>query len=218
MFFGTVFLSFFILTKLTYQDVENMIKGISDCGDCEVKVLSLHIPLKMKLEDFDAVEIVPRDSKALGRKVFTAYFQKEGKNFTGTIFAFIDRKIMIPVAKRRIEKGERVDEKDFEFKEVYSTLTPSDFISKEDIEQKELYLKVPVGKGEVLRKTHLREDIAIRKGDRVKIVLNSGIIYVEFPGLALSNAKEGETVKVRNMSSNKIVYGVARENKIVEVK
>jgi len=125
---------------------------------------------------------------------------------------------MIPVAKRRIEKGERVDEKDFEFKEVYSTLAPSDFISKEDIEQKELYLKVPVGKGEVLRKTHLREDIAIRKGDRVKIVLNSGIIYVEFPGLALSNAKEGETVKVRNMRSNKIVYGVARGNKIVEVK
>jgi len=33
----------------------------------------------MKLEDFDAVEIVPRDSKALGRKVFTAYFQKREK-------------------------------------------------------------------------------------------------------------------------------------------
>jgi len=69
-----------------------------------------------------------------------------------------------------------------------------------------------------LRKTHLREDIAIRKGDRVKIVLNSGIIYIEFPGLALSNAKEGEIIKVRNMSSNKIVYGVARRDKVVEVK
>mgnify|MGYP000201927981 FL=1 len=218
MFLGEIFMSIFLITKLTYQDVENIIKGVSDCEDCEVKVLSLHIPLKMKLEDFDSVQIVPRDSKALGRKVFTAYFQKEGKNFTGTVFAFIDRKVMIPVAKRRIEKGERVDGKDFEFKEVYSTLTPSDFLSKEDIEQGELYLKVPVGKGEVLRKTHIREDIAIRKGDRVKIVLNSGIIYIEFPGLALSNAKEGEIIKVRNMSSNKIVYGVARRDKVVEVK
>ncbi len=218
MFLGEVFFSILLLLKLTYQDVEKIIKGVSDCGDCEVKVLSLHIPLKMKLEDFDSVEIVPRDSKALGRKVFTAYFQKEGKNFTGTVFAFIDKKVMIPVAKRRIEKGERVDVKDFDFKEVYSTLTPADFLSKEDIEQKDLYLKVPVGKGEVLRKTHLREDIAIRKGDRVKIVLNSGMIYIEFPGLALSNAKEGETIKVRNLSSNKIVYGVAKGDKIVEVR
>lgn len=207
-----------LLISLSNSDIEKKIRDNLNCPDCEIKILSVHVPFGMKLDSFEYVEIVPKDSKVFGRRVFTAYFKKEGKNFIGTVFAFIDKKVKIMRAKRRLERGETLKPDDFETQDIFSTLAPQDFISPDNIENTNLILKVPVGKGEILRKTHLQEEFAIRKGDMVKLVLNSGSIHIEFPGLALSNAKEGEKVKVRNLSSNKIVYGEAKGGKIVEIK
>jgi flagella basal body P-ring formation protein FlgA len=207
-----------LLISLSNSDIEKQIRDNLNCPDCEIKILSIHIPLGMRLDSFDSVEIVPKDSKVFGRRVFTAYFKKEGKNFIGTVFAFIDKKVKIVRAKRRLERGETLKPDEFETQDIFSTLAPQDFISPDDIENANLILKVPMGKGEILRRTHIQEDFAIRKGDKVKLVLNSSSIYIEFPGLALSNAKEGERVKVRNLSSNKIIYGEAKSGKVVEIK
>lgn len=212
-----VFLLLLPLLSLTEQDIIEKIKQQVSCDDCEIKVLSYHLPFKKKLDDFDSVEIVPKDSKVYGRRIFTAYFSKEGKNFIGTILAYIDRMVQVVVAKRRVERNEKLKSGDFEVKFVPMTLVPKDFVSPDEVLGKEIKLKVSLAKGEILRKAHISKNFVIRKGEHVKIVLETPKFYIEFPAIALSNAREGETIKVRNLRSNKIVYGKARKGKIVVV-
>lgn len=208
----------FIIISLTADDVLEKIKQEISCDDCEVKVLSYHLPFGKKLEDFSSVQIISKDSKALGRKVFSAYFSTaEGKNYIGTIFVYVDKMVQVLIPKKRIERNEKASPSDFDLKFVPLTLTPKDFISPDDVAGREISLKVPVAKGEILRRTHILEEIAIKKGDKVKIVLETPKFYVEFPAVALSDAKEGEEIKVRNLSSNKVVYGKALSGKIVKV-
>ncbi len=205
-----------VIAMLTQDDVSDAVRQNVSCLDCEIKILSIHIPPNKNIEEFESIELISRDSKSFGRKVFTAYFKQGGKNFIGTVFAYVDKKVMTLVAQKRLSRGDKVNLEDFEVKEMYLTTLPQDYISPSDLKGEEI-LKVPLAKGEILRKTHLEQEYSIRKGDKIKIVRNSRKIYLEFPGLALQDAKYGEQVKVRNLSSNKIIYGTAKEGKIVEI-
>jgi len=213
MLAGIIFL---FLVNLTQEDIIASVENFVECDGCEVKILSIHIPFGKDISNFDSVELVPQDSKPFGRKIFRAYFSENGKNFIGTVFVYVDKKVDVLVAKRRIDKKEVAQMSDFEQKKMPLTTVPKDYISPADFPAGRIF-KVPLRKGEILRKVHLEEDYEIRKGEQVKIVLRSGNIYLEFPALALSNGKVGELIKVRNITSNKIVYGVVREGKIVEV-
>ncbi len=207
---------------LTREAIAEKIKQYISCADCEVKVLSIHIPFRYDISDFTSVELTPRDSKAFGRKLFTAYFSNnEGKNFIGTVFAYVDKNVMVLVAKERLPRGAIISPENFDVRWMSITLVPQDFIPAQELENEEfgkpMKLKVPVGSGEILRRTHIEENYAVKKGEKIKLVLSNGNIYLEFPAIALSNAKEGEIVKVRNLSSNKVVYGIAHEGKVVRI-
>ncbi|MCS7213171.1 MAG: flagellar basal body P-ring formation chaperone FlgA [Candidatus Calescibacterium sp.] len=211
------FLVIISLISLTESDIVQKIRQEISCDDCDIKVLSYHLPFGKKIEEFDSVEIISKDTKAYGRKIFTAYFAKEGKNFIGTIFAYVDKMVQVLVPTRRVERNEKLSFSDLEIKFVPLTLVPKDFLSPDEISGREISLKVPVAKGEILRRAHIADELVIRKGDKVKLVLENPKFYIEFPAIALSDAKSGEEIKVRNLNSNKVVYGRAKEGRIVIV-
>ena len=209
---------FISLMNITREELILSVKNFVDCESCEIKLLSVHIPFGKDISEFDSVELIPGDSKPLGRKIFRAYFSSpDGKNFIGTVFVYVDKKVDVLVAKRRIGRKEVAEMTDFEKKRMPLTLVPKDYVPPDNLPRGRKF-KVPVRKGEILRKVHLEEDYVIRKGDYVKLVLKNQVIYLEFPAIALSNAKEGDIVRVRNITSNKTVYGVARKGKVVEVR
>lgn len=61
----------------------------------------------------------------------------------------------------------------------------------------------------------LREVIAVKRGKMVQVVLDNGAISITTTGMAEENGAEGSFVKVRNISSNKIIYAeVVGESKV----
>lgn len=61
----------------------------------------------------------------------------------------------------------------------------------------------------------LKEVAAVKRGKMVQIVLNSGAINITTIGLSEEDGAEGSFVKVRNISSNKIIYArVVGESKV----
>jgi flagella basal body P-ring formation protein FlgA len=58
---------------------------------------------------------------------------------------------------------------------------------------------------------------AIARGDRITLVSNGGGVSVSAPGEALADARRGERLSVRNLSSGKVVEGVVRDQGVVEV-
>jgi flagellar basal body P-ring formation protein FlgA len=61
----------------------------------------------------------------------------------------------------------------------------------------------------------LKEVSAVKRGKIVQVVLNSGAINITTIGMAEEDGAEGSFVKVRNISSNKIIYArVVGESKV----
>ena len=61
----------------------------------------------------------------------------------------------------------------------------------------------------------LKEVTAVKRGKMVQIVLDSGAINITTMGLSEEDGAEGSFVKVRNISSNKIIYArVVGESKV----
>lgn len=68
-------------------------------------------------------------------------------------------------------------------------------------------LKRAVKAGTLLHLRMLKVPHAVKRGEKVTIVADSGGIKVKMRGQALSDGKKGAVIKVRNLSSNRIVEG-----------
>ena len=78
-------------------------------------------------------------------------------------------------------------------------------------------LKRSAAGGTVLTSALVEEPPVIRRGQRVSLVSGATGIAVRAPGEALADARPGQLVRVRNLSSGKIVEGVAQASGSVKV-
>lgn len=75
----------------------------------------------------------------------------------------------------------------------------------------------PVRSGQVLQPNQLRQAYTVHKGDTVTLLSRAGSVEIRGRGKAQQNAVENSRVRVRNLSSGKIVEGYARGNGLVEI-
>lgn len=73
------------------------------------------------------------------------------------------------------------------------------------------------GAGTVLNHSLIEYVPLIESGQSVTLVAGAGGIAVRAPGKALSEGAEGDRIRVRNLSSGRIVEGVVRDGDHVEV-
>ncbi|MCX7817066.1 MAG: flagellar basal body P-ring formation chaperone FlgA [Syntrophales bacterium] len=77
-------------------------------------------------------------------------------------------------------------------------------------------LVAPVAKGVEITQDVLKEPILVRKGKVVKLQLDRGSIQIDTVAICEEDGMRDAIVKVRNMSSNRIVYArVVGENHVV---
>ncbi|TCO76625.1 flagella basal body P-ring formation protein FlgA [Chromatocurvus halotolerans] len=78
-------------------------------------------------------------------------------------------------------------------------------------------LKRSAAGGTILTHTLVQEPPVIQRGQRVSLVSSGSGIAVQAPGEALADARIGDRLHVRNLSSGKTVQGIARSSGTVEV-
>jgi flagella basal body P-ring formation protein FlgA len=84
------------------------------------------------------------------------------------------------------------------------TIPPNSISSPEEVVGK--MLGVSVRPNTEITRNMLKEVTAVKRGKMVQITLNSGAINITTMGLSEEDGTEGSFVKVRNISSNKIIY------------
>ena len=77
--------------------------------------------------------------------------------------------------------------------------------------------KRPLSNGTVIAPSDLTAGKVISRGQRVTIVAKNGDISIKVPGKAMSDAGQGEPVKVQNISSQRTVEGIATAPGIVTI-
>jgi len=75
----------------------------------------------------------------------------------------------------------------------------------------------PISSGAVITNQYLLAAKAVQRGQTVTLVADAGGMSVRMAGRALSDGLVNQRVKVENLSSGKIVEGIARSEQIVEI-
>jgi len=96
-----------------------------------------------------------------------------------------------------------------------SRLARGYFMSPDQIVGKEL--RRSVGAGTLLTPGMLVEPMAIRRGQSVTILARGASVSVSMGGTALADGAIGERIRVRNLSSARVVEAVVRSAETVEV-
>ncbi len=150
--------------------------------------------------------------------------------------AFVDIRILVNgVECKRIKPSFRIKR----FKDVIVSLKqmkPGDIITEEmlSIEEREItnisgYMEKKealVGKeaerriqeGSIILSHYIKEKPIINFGDIVTIIKNGDGFSVKARGMAISTGYSGKKISLRNLSSNKIIEGIAIDKETVEVR
>lgn len=80
-----------------------------------------------------------------------------------------------------------------------------------------MVLKYSVTAGTVLRPALLQPPMVIKRGDHVVLLAQGGGIQVKMEGTALTDGAVGDVIRVRNLSSHRVVQGTVVSAGVVQV-
>ncbi len=116
----------------------------------------------------------------------------------------IQRETLAWTAQTALPRGHRLGPQDLRQSRVLADLEQV-FPERSRLIGKQL--KQPVQAGQALQESWLESPIALRRGERVTLVAGQGRVQVRMTGEVLQNARMGEKVRVRNLSSGKKLEG-----------
>lgn len=144
---------------------------------------------------------------------------EKGKGLSPVIrlWGYVEVKMPVPVLKKNLPKKSIVTEEDitFELREL-SKLPHDVLLDKKSIIGKET--RASLLAGTVLRASYLSEPLLIKRNQVVEIIARGKNFLVKAKGVALENGRLDELIRVKNISSKKIIQGKVTGEGLVEVR
>jgi len=111
----------------------------------------------------------------------------------------------VAVAAAALHKGDVIADNSVSMQKQDVSNLQKPFTAKEQLLGMEMARTVNAGT--VLEQTHIASPPVIRGGEMVKIVARKGALQLSTSGLAKTDGRLGETIPVKNISSNKMIHG-----------
>lgn len=112
--------------------------------------------------------------------------------------------LSVLVTTRVINRGEVITLADLKRQEIDINKAPRGFYHRPD-QVTGMGAKRRIRANQVLSPTLIALPLAVKRGDKVKIVATQDGISASMSGEAISNAAEGEVIRVKNLSSGKTI-------------
>jgi len=122
----------------------------------------------------------------------------------------------LPVASRSLGRGHRITEVDVVIELRNTGQLRRGFVTRADTALGQ-ELTRPLNKGDAFRLGILTEPLAVERGDHVRLKAHTGAISVDTRGTAMDNGREGEQIRVRNNSSERVIKALVTGPGQVEV-
>jgi flagella basal body P-ring formation protein FlgA len=124
--------------------------------------------------------------------------------------------VRVPVLARPVSRGESLGDADIEMTVMPVNKVVSDVIT--DIATfKGKELKRDIGTGQWVRGADLRAAQLVRRGNIVTVGIMRGGLSVTTRGRAMGDAGVGDTVRVMNASTNRVIEGVVQSDGSVAI-
>jgi flagellar basal body P-ring formation protein FlgA len=122
----------------------------------------------------------------------------------------------VAIAARAIVAGSVLTDKDVRIEQRDIPELPAGYLDDPTVAVG-LTAARPISSGAVITNQYLLAAKAVQRGQTVTLVADSGSMSIRMEGKALSDALINQRVKVQNLSSGKVVEGVARSEQVVEI-
>ncbi len=130
--------------------------------------------------------------------------------------ARVDITLPVLIAAHYLGKHQEVQAKDFEWGSRSLFLLPQDVVS----DMKEVLGKrmtLAINKGEVLRRGMVEDPPLVKRGDRVRLLVENDQIKITTVGEIREEGRKGDRVKLVNLSSKKEVIGRVIDEHTVQI-
>lgn len=146
-----------------------------------------------------------RIRNATRKHLYVAYFLQcpsgESQKLEATVM--VDTMVKRLVAVRTVAKETRLKKSDLEERSFIDTGSTEYLRSIDEAVGK--FAAQKLRKGKAIKYYQLHPEYLIRKRHNVKMVYDAGAVHIEMMGMALQNGTQGEEVKVKNISSGKVL-------------
>ena len=122
----------------------------------------------------------------------------------------------VTIAARAIVTGSVLTDKDVRIEQRDIPELPPGFLDDPTVAIG-LTAARPISSGAVITNQYLLAAKALQRGQTVTLIADSGPMSIRMQGKALGDALINQRVKVQNLSSGKVVEGVARSEQTVEI-
>jgi flagella basal body P-ring formation protein FlgA len=123
---------------------------------------------------------------------------------------------MVAIAARAIVVGSVLTDKDVRTEQHDLSELPPGYIDDPTVAVG-LTASRPISSGAIITNQYLLGAKAVVRGQAVTLVADVGSMSVRMAGRAMSDGLMNQRVKVENLSSGKIVEGIARSEQVVEI-
>ena len=206
------------------RDLKKKIRKLVEAGtqnlDAEVKLRDYRLPEHICLGQSDQSLDLSLDSRlSPGRntvriKLLTGRDRVE-KRFAGSVFLDLWKKV--PCAARPIQRHETLDPEKMATERKNLAYLPYE-IWDPDQDGGPWRLKKSIGEGSVIYQRILEPVPLICEGESVNLLYHGDAIRLEVPAKALEEASKGESMRVKNLRSDKRIRAKVRDKNTVVVR
>ena len=183
--------------------------------NAQVTLTSLNKELRLPICDKSLYVSMTPGSKLLGNTTF-AVSCKSSTQWKIHVAAHIDGKITALTARHPITRGTVIQESDLKFVvRRYSQLNHGYYASAKLLVNMEA--KRNIKAGQVFTPALVKAQKLVLRGQHITIVAQNNGINLKVKGKAMMDGKKGQTIKVQNLNSKKLIYARVVSHGIVKV-
>lgn len=185
--------------------------------EAEIKFIPASLPLPFILPTGDlATEVIPSNPGILGSSRFSLIFRVDdqvAKNMS--IRGRIEATANIVVTAQAVKKDSILSPQLLTMAVTDISEMSGPQFEASDLVGMKLTRSLKAGTPVLARMVESLP--VVRRGEKVKIVINSGQLHVSATGFAFNDGRLDEMIQVQNLSSNKLIYGRVAAPGLVEV-
>ena len=133
-----------------------------------------------------------------------------------TIKARLEVSMGVVVSAKSLPRNIRIDRNDVKLIKRWFNRTPSNIISSLD-DVVGMKLRTSVKSNTQIKKNMVRSIPMVKRGKPVKIIFNNGLMSITTIGQSQQDGMHGDLVKVKNVSSRKMIYARVMGNSLVRM-
>ncbi len=204
-------------TKIQTIITEYLKRNKANLPNAEIRFIPGTLPLPFTVPTGElSYEVIPSNPNILGSSKFSIIFRVNNhvaKNMS--VKGKVEALAPVVVVTSKLQKGTVLTPGNLALvvKDLSKMAAPgldlNDFIGKK--------LKRSLRAGSPVQNSMVEARPIIKRGERVKIVINYGSMHLSTIGIARNNGRQDQMIRVQNINSNKIVYCRVAAPGLVEV-